>query len=103
METYFCAYLRVSAEAVAANAAFTQAGASAGEGHDVTVRGRYVDRVERRAGEWRIARRVTVFESIDSRPANGPRPNPDHRWSSRSQADPVFKMRAEIFGPPRGS
>ncbi|MFT3819291.1 MAG: nuclear transport factor 2 family protein [Rubrivivax sp.] len=98
VETYFTAYMRISGEAVAANAMFMQAGAGAGESHDVVIRGRYVDRVERRAGVWRIAKRVTVFESIDSRPANGPRPNPDHRWASRSRDDTVFRMRDEIFG-----
>lgn len=99
VETYFCAYLRISAEAAAANTAFLKPGASSSDGHDMSVRGRYIDRVDKRNGEWRISKRITVYEAIDSRPANGPRPNPDHQWSSRSPADPVFKMREEIFGP----
>lgn len=99
VETCFCAYLRMSPQAAASNAKFLAAGGGEGHGHDVTVRGRYVDRVERRADrEWRIAKRVTVFEAIDSQPASGPRPNPEFKWASRSREDIVFRMREEIIG-----
>lgn len=98
VETYFCAYLRLGPQAGTENA-MLRGGAEAGaNGQDVAVRGRYVDRVERRDGVWRIAKRVTVFEAIDSKPADGPRPNPDHRWAVRSHSDPVYAMRDEILG-----
>lgn len=98
VETYFCAYLRLGPQVGTENAMLrgsTEAGAYS---QDVAVRGRYVDHVARRDGAWRIAKRVTVFEAIDSKPADGPRPNPDHQWAVRSHADQVYAMRDEIFG-----
>lgn len=46
----------------------------------------------------RIAKRATVFEAIDSKPADDPRPNPDHRSAVRSRTDQIYAMREEIFG-----
>ena len=35
---------------------------AAGEARDVVIGGRYLDRLERRAGAWRIARRVMLYD-----------------------------------------
>lgn len=59
--------------------------------------GRYVDRFERRSGQWRIARRAVVVEykaALDSMP--------DHpgrlMWSRRSKDDPSYAR--PLLGPP---
>ena len=58
--------------------------------------GRYVDRVERRAGVWRIAHRIVVFET--TRLALGEVPPLKADWAgfSRDQRDPIYRMRAEV-------
>ena len=54
-EAYFIAYHRMAAEAT-----------------DVIVAGRYLDRFERRAGEWRIVHRHAVYEWTTHAPASDP-------------------------------
>lgn len=58
--------------------------------------GRYVDRFERRAGEWRIATRVLIVEyatEIDSVE------QPHHRlWARRDRSDPSYAR--PLLGPP---
>jgi hypothetical protein len=56
-ETYFTAYHRVPADAPA-DAPF----AGTGQEYDVILAGRYIDRFERRADEWRIAHRTGVTD-----------------------------------------
>ncbi|MGE0699814.1 MAG: nuclear transport factor 2 family protein [Hyphomicrobiaceae bacterium] len=56
--------------------------------------GRYVDRVERRNGEWRIAHRIVVFEANRLAIGEVPPLKPDWAGFSRDQDDPIFKMRA---------
>src|ERR1700744_1321328 len=62
-ETYISATLRYSAEGKAALAVFT-GGAAGGHGSatDSFAWARYIDRFERRGGEWRIARRTVAFD-----------------------------------------
>lgn len=58
--------------------------------------GRYVDRFERRAGEWRIARRVVISEfqgALD--PAESPQLL---AWARRSKEDPSYAR--PLVGPP---
>jgi len=58
--------------------------------------GRYVDRFERRAGEWRIARRVLISEY---KAALDPRDRPSHlMWARRDRDDPSYDRPLE--GPP---
>ena len=52
-ETYFVAYHR---------------GVTDGTPRLDTAAGRYVDRLEKREGEWRIANRTVVLEWVDSNP-----------------------------------
>lgn len=58
--------------------------------------GRYIDRFERRDGDWRIATRVLVSEFSA---AMDPIDYPNHRrWASRSTADPSYAR--PLLGPP---
>jgi ketosteroid isomerase-like protein len=56
--------------------------------------GRYLDRFERRDGEWKIARRLLVDEwsRLDGLPAPGPPPSAGH-VGLRSKDDPVYTFR----------
>ncbi len=56
--------------------------------------GRYVDRVERRGGPWRIADRIVVFESTRIQREDIPSLKPDWAPLRRDKDDPIFKMRA---------
>lgn len=64
VETYVTAWFRyrASAERLAAEYLSDEL-ASGGRAVNVVMPGRYIDRVERRAGIWRIARRRTVYEA----------------------------------------
>jgi len=57
--------------------------------------GRYLDRFERRDGEWKIARRLLVDEwsRLDELPA--PMGPPPGRVGLRSKDDPVYTFRAD--------
>ena len=56
--------------------------------------GRYLDRFERRDGQWKIARRLLVDEwsRLDDLPAPGPPPSAGH-VGLRSKDDPVYTFR----------
>jgi ketosteroid isomerase-like protein len=57
--------------------------------------GRYIDRFERRDGQWKIARRLLVDEwnRVDALPTPVP-PPPSGRAGVRSKDDPVYTFRA---------
>ncbi len=77
VESYCLCFLRQQAEA------------GSREHESVVVRCRYVDRFERRDGEWRIADRVVVFdESLSQRVVD----SLDPAWvaSRRDTTDPVY-------------
>lgn len=57
VETYFVAYHHMTGET--------------GAIVDMTMGGRYLDRMEKRAGEWRIARRDAVIDWMTEAPASG--------------------------------
>jgi hypothetical protein len=56
--------------------------------------GRYVDRFERRAGEWRIARRIVVKDFRDVRPVADEAEA--YRASRQDRDDPLYEMLAEL-------
>lgn len=58
--------------------------------------GRYIDRFERRNGEWRIARRVLISEFHAS--LNATEGNKVHEWARRSKQDPSYAR--PLLGPP---
>ena len=57
--------------------------------------GRYVDRMERRGGRWRIAHRIVVFEATRLAVGEVPSLKPDWAGQRRDRDDPIFRMRAE--------
>ena len=57
--------------------------------------GRYVDRVERRAGDWRIAHRIVVFETTRLALDEVPALKLDWARFSRDRSDPIWRLRAE--------
>ena len=89
-ETYFITSHTLGPEARAAY--------GAGGGSDAvqfSQFGRYLDRVERRGGPWRIADRVVVFESTRLQRTDIPPLKPDWALPQRNRDDPIFRMRAE--------
>jgi hypothetical protein len=84
-ESYFTAYHRVSLDP-------PQAFADAA-GLDLIIGGRYVDRLERRSGDWRIVRRVGVH---DWRRYEAPADRaffdvPEEQRGRRNRDDPVYQ------------
>ena len=61
--------------------------------------GRYLDHFERRADEWRAARRVGVIEAGYTSVALGGRRSPSSAstWGSRDATDLVWRGREELF------
>ncbi len=100
VETYIFATLRYSAEGKAALAVFT-GGMGGGGATDSFAWARYIDRFERRNGEWRIARRTVAFDSslIADVPANAPAFDPNWAVGRRDTDDPIYKERAAMGLP----
>jgi len=63
-----------------------------------TIWGRYLDRYERRSGEWRISHRRFLLDSIESRPSSDQERNHNSQaatgllWGSRSQKDESYAV-----------
>jgi hypothetical protein len=98
VETYFIARLELAPQANEHRAMLDAKHADSTQNSRVEVFGRYVDRFEKRDGEWRIARRRTVFDAIQSQligPADNTL-NPAWTLGRRDQHDPVFAVRSEI-------
>ena len=99
VETYIFATLRYTPEGKAALAPFTGGVAGpAGSATDALSWARYIDRFERRGGEWRIARRTVAFDSTALLDA-GPNPAPfDPSWAvgRRDRDDPIYRERAAM-------
>jgi hypothetical protein len=98
-ETYIFAALRYSADGKAALAAFT--GGTAGQpgaATDSLSWARYIDRFERRGGEWRIARRTVAFDSslMQDVPADAPAFDPSWAVGRRDKDDPIYRERAAM-------
>lgn len=62
--------------------------------------GRYLDRFERRSGEWRIARRVVIVDDRFTSIALGGARNTPSTWGHRNASDPMHAFRAEVFRNP---
>lgn len=77
-------------------------GAPAEGAIDLRALGRYVDRFERRAGHWRIARRICIVETITGAPAPAVDPI-SGAWvrARRDSEDALWPARAALgLGPP---
>ena len=60
--------------------------------------GRYVDRFERRDGQWRVAHRTVVLEAVSSSVAQGGvRSAGALTWGDRKGNDRLDALRAELF------
>ncbi len=91
VETYFMTAHTLDAEG--------QKAYGAGDGADpmqLSSFGRYVDRVERRGGPWRIADRIVVFEATRVHVGKTPPIKPEWAQLRRDQDDPIYRMRAEV-------
>jgi len=72
------------------------AGSDGGAPVQLSHYGRYVDRVERRDGIWRIAHRIVVFEAARVSLDAAPPLKPDWGKHRRDAQDPIFKMREAV-------
>jgi hypothetical protein len=97
VETYYLAYLRNDALPAIMRTALIGGGAPEAGAIDMRSLGRYIDRFERRDGQWRIARRVCIAETLSGTAV--PEGNPlSTNWAmaSRNPDDPLWAMRAEF-------
>ena len=96
VETNFIAMLTLGAEATHHRQMLVDGdGQGQADSLDVDVLGRYVDRFEKRAGDWRIAQRSVVFDSTRSRPVKDTSINPIWLLGRRDGSDPTFTVRKE--------
>jgi hypothetical protein len=65
--------------------------------------GRYIDRFERRDGQWRVARRIVVLESSSTSLALGGVRGGTSTWGHRDRDDPLYQAQLELFGRRRSS
>lgn len=59
--------------------------------------GRYLDRFDRRQGEWRVARRLMVYDEKFTTMVQTQARVAPFTWGVRDQADPVFTQREEAL------
>nr|WP_255426520.1 nuclear transport factor 2 family protein [Pseudonocardia sp. C8] len=90
VETHFMTAHTLGPEAQAAYGITDGAGSL-----QLSMFGRYVDRVERRLGRWRIAVRDTVFEATRLFTGTVPPINPEWARFRRDHDDPIFRRRRE--------
>lgn len=97
VETYYLAYLRnAHPPAIVRTALLGDAAPESGK-IDMRSLGRYIDRFERREGQWRIAKRVCIAETLTGTAV--PDGNPlSANWAmaSRDPDDALWAMRAEV-------
>lgn len=99
VETYIRTLQRYPADAKASLAQLSggQAG-KPGVGIDLLSSSRYVDRFDRRNGEWRIARRTLIqdWKQLIEVAENAPKPRPDWLVGRRDKQDFIYLERAEL-------
>ena len=98
-ETYIRTLQRYPADAKASLAQL--AGGTAGRpglGVDLLTASRYVDRFERRKGQWRIARRTLIqdWKQFIEVPADAPKPQPGWLLGRRDRQDFIYQERAAL-------
>ena len=77
------------------------AASDAGSERDFVVSGRYVDRMERREGEWRIARRIMLVDLSRTDPVLPQETGLGSNGGARDRTDPSYAMR--LRAQPSGS
>ena len=65
----------------------------AGPERDFVAHGRYIDRMERRDGEWRIARRKMVLDFTRTDPVSAGEPGLGNGGGARDRTDPSYAWR----------
>jgi hypothetical protein len=99
VETTVCSIQRYTPEGQAAMAQLSGGKTGkAGIPADMMGSSRYIDRFERRAGEWRIARRTVVagWRRIVEVDANAPVIGPEWTAQQRNLQDTIFSERAAL-------
>src|SRR5262245_28189410 len=64
-----------------------------GPERDFVVSGRYIDRMERRDGEWRIVRRTMLIDVTRTDPVPAGEPGLGTRRGARNRSDPSYAWR----------
>jgi predicted NAD-dependent protein-ADP-ribosyltransferase YbiA (DUF1768 family) len=91
VETYYIARQTYPADAAAARTMI--AGASEAVPMEAEIWGRYIDVAERRAGEWRTARRTVAFEVLQAHPKTSHPLAAQWAQARRDGDDPLYAMR----------
>ena|ERR1700733_89457 len=98
VETNVIAFHHYSTEAARADIVGADAAGRMGEMTSL-IAGRYLDKFQKRADEWRIAYRQAVFETARVEEA-GRNLRPHWVAAQRDASDPLFRIRAEMgLGP----
>jgi hypothetical protein len=98
VESYYLAYLRNATLPATMRSALL--GPDAPETGEIDMRslGRYVDRFEKRDGQWKIAQRVCIAETLTGQAApEGATLSPAWVMANRDPDDAIWKMR-NMFG-----
>jgi len=98
VETYFVTYQRIAATAGDSRAIYLR-GRPYGpdDAVETEVVGRYVDRVTRRDGAWRVQHRTVVFELMRAEPVpSGGGLSPKWALCGRNGDDPIETLRREV-------
>lgn len=64
--------------------------------------GRYVDRFERRDGEWKVAHRVVVVDAAFTSVAEGGMRSAPLTWGMRDKTDALYAAKQALFGASGG-
>jgi hypothetical protein len=99
VETYCTACQRYAPEGAATLAAISGGAAAAADNPvDMLIFGRYVDRFERRDGQWKVFRRITVFDNslMFAVPTGGAKMGANWTVGRRDQEDTIYKLRREL-------
>ena len=92
VETYFIARQTYAADAAAAR---SMIGAGEAVAMEAEIWGRYIDVAERRAGEWRTARRTVAFDSLQAHAKTSLPLSPQWALARRDGDDPLYAMRRQ--------
>jgi hypothetical protein len=98
VETYCFAVQRYRAKGKASLDQFTGGEYKAGTAMDLIVCARYVDRFERRAGEWRILHRRVVYDSKMTHevPEALSKVVPNWTYGQRNKTDYIYRARTVV-------
>jgi hypothetical protein len=98
VETYFLALLRNGNLPAIVRATLLGAGAGGSDKVDMQSLGRYIDRFEKRDGQWKIARRICVAETLTATAVVDGEPlSPAWVKATRDPDDALWQMRG-AFG-----